>query len=240
MSESFPGIMKLNPAEVAPLTLVMGDPNRAKQTADLLDEPRLITNPREFHTYVGSWKGVKVTVSSHGVGAGGASMCFEELIQAGVHTIIRAGTCGSFQPEYREGSLIIASGAVRNDGVSDKLIPMEYPAVADYRLVTALIEATQARGIPYGLGICLSDAMFYPGLLESQHAMWAKAGVLAVEMEVATLFTIAGIRGARAGAILNVDNYIFERITYEPNREVVLQGTARMLEIALDALVSLQ
>lgn len=240
MSPPPPGIMQLNPDEVAPLAVVVGDPNRAKKTADMLDNARLLTNPREYHTYVGDWKGTPITVSSHGVGGGGASMCFEELIQAGVHTIIRGGTCGSFRPEYREASLIITTGAVRNDGVSDALIPLHYPAVAHYEVVAALVESIkQQPHITYGVGLCVTDGPFYPGLLDTQHELWAKANVLAVEMEVATLLTIAGLRGIRAGAILNVDNYIFEREVYEPNREIVHQGTARMLEVALDALVSL-
>ena len=60
-------------------------------SAEMLEAPRKVGANREYHTYVGTWKGVNLAVASHGVGAGGASCCFEELIQAGVTTIIRAG-----------------------------------------------------------------------------------------------------------------------------------------------------
>lgn len=57
----------------------------------MLENARKVGANREYHTYVGTWKGASIAVASHGVGAGGASCCFEELIQAGVTTIIRAG-----------------------------------------------------------------------------------------------------------------------------------------------------
>ena len=238
MNQTRPGILQLNPDDVADLAIVVGDPNRARGLAEVMEDARLLSNPREYHTYAGRWKGKPITVSSHGVGGGGASICFEELIQAGVKVIIRAGTCGSFRPEYREGSLIIATGAVRNDGVSENLIPLNYPAIADYQIVSLLVETARLhRDINFGVGLCVSDGVFYGGLRDTQHERWAEAHVLAVEMEVATLLTIAGIRGIRAGAILNVDNYIFERETYLPDRDVVHQGTARMLQIVLDTII---
>jgi uridine phosphorylase len=233
-------IMKLPVGQIAPRALVVGDPNRAKIAADKLDSVQIVSQTREYHTYSGTWKGVPVVVSSHGVGAGGASVCFEELIKAGVQTMIRAGTCGSFRSEFREASLIIATGAVRDDGASSGLIPMSYPAVAHYEVLNALIASVKAHPeVNFGIGLCISNGTFYAGEIDRQYQMWAKAGVLAVEMEVSMLLTIAGMRGVRAGAILNVDGYIFESTAYEPDRDVVHRGTATMLEIALDALVML-
>lgn len=57
----------------------------------MLEEARQVGANREYHTFIGKWKGAPIAVASHGVGGGGASCCFEELIQAGVTTIIRAG-----------------------------------------------------------------------------------------------------------------------------------------------------
>ncbi len=233
-------ILQLDHDQAPDRALVVGDPARAAKAAQMLTNTQTLSQVREYHCFAGDWGGTRVLVASHGVGGGGASICFEELIQAGVRTLIRAGTCGSFQPTYREGSLIIATGAVRNDGVSDVLVPPGYPAVADYRIVAALAEAAAQNGVNHGVGLCLTDGPFYPGVLGDGHRLWAEAGVLGVEMEVATLFIVAGLRGARAGAILNVDNYIFEREVYEPNREIVHQGTARMLDVALNALVNVE
>jgi uridine phosphorylase len=239
MPEILP-LLLVRPGDVAPLAFVCGDPARARHIAGHLEDARHVGNNREYQTFTGTAGGVPVTVSSHGVGAGGASICFEELIQAGARTLVRLGTCGSFRAEYREGALIVATAAIRRDGAGERLIPLAYPAVADWRVVAALVKAASAEpGLPLGIGPVLSEGAFYPGPLPSEQPLWIEAGALAVEMEVSILFTIAGLRGVRAGALLNVDNYVPERKEYEPHRDVVAQGTDRIIRIALRAVPAL-
>ncbi|KAM9978552.1 hypothetical protein ACTFIY_012308 [Dictyostelium cf. discoideum] len=222
--------------------VVVGDPNRAKLVSEKhFKLTELVCAVREFHCYKGMWKDTEMLVMSHGIGGGGASVCFEELIQAGVTTIIRAGTAGSFDPRYREGSLVIATGAVRSDGVSEGLVPLGYPAISDHEVVGALIESAKSNGLSneqYGVGIITTVGHFFDGPLGNHNKLWARSKVLAIEMEASILFIVASLRGIRAGACVNIDNYIFEREIsekYEPNRDVVHQGTFKMLEVALDA-----
>ncbi len=232
--------LKTQPADLAPLALVCGDPARARAIAGHLTEVRHVGSHREYETFTGTAGGIPVTVSSHGVGAGGAAVCFEELIQGGVRTLVRLGTCGSLQPQYREGALIVVTGAVRRDGASDRLIPPAFPAVADWRLVAALHEAAQSDPeATVGTGLALSEGVFYPGLLPSELPLWIAAGVLAIEMECSLLFTLAAIRGARAGSLLAVDNYVPERTEYEPHRNVVTAGIERMIRVAVRAVPGL-
>jgi len=236
--------MKLRPNSVAPLVIVVGDPARAVTLSQMLEDAVCVGKNREYLTYTGTYKGVKVTVASHGVGGGGASMAFEELIDMGAKVIIRAGTCGSFQPELREGSLIVVTGAVRRDGVTDNLIPKEYPAVAHHRVVSALEDTVKEAKVNHKTGLCVTEGCFYSGPLGDQNAFWQKAKVCAVEMEVSVLFVISTILGVKAGAILNVDNYIFERLAesdrnYLPHRTVVLEGNKKMCELALEAIIKL-
>jgi uridine phosphorylase len=229
--------------KIPPVCVVVGDPLRAKKIADLLTDAELVSANREYHTYVGSWKGVRITVCSHGIGGGGASCAFEELIQAGVTTIIRAGTAGSLDERFREGALVIATGAVRADGASDVLVPPNYPAVAHYEVVQALVEASKKyEEVTAGVGLIATVGCFYDGPIGNNNKLWQSAKVLGIEMEVSTLLVVASIRGIRAGACVNIDNYIFERELsnkYEPNREVVHQGTFRMIHVALDAAIAL-
>ncbi|EGC34529.1 uridine phosphorylase [Dictyostelium purpureum] len=220
--------------------VVVGDPNRAKLVSEkFFTKSELICAVREYHCYKGMWKDTEMLVMSHGIGGGGASVCFEELIQAGITTIIRAGTAGSFDPRYREGSLVIATGAVRSDGVSEGLVPLGYPALSDHEVVAALIESAKAtQTVNYGVGIITTVGHFFDGPLGNHNKLWARSKVLAIEMEASVLFIVASLRGIRAGACVNIDNYIFEREIsekYEPNREVVHQGTFKMLEVALDS-----
>jgi len=214
--------------------------------SELMQDVTCVASNREYHTYTGKYKGKRVTVASHGVGGGGASMCFEELIQAGAKVIIRAGTCGSLQPQLKEAAMVIASAAVRRDGVTDLLIHKEFPAVSDHTIVAALEQAASKKeGLNWKTGIIVTEGVFYDGKLGNSNSLWASAGVLAVEMEASVLFVIASIRGIRAGCALNVDNYIFERLSeksegYQPHRQVVQQGTELMCQVVLDAIVLLE
>ena len=123
--------------------LVCGDPARQHRISQLLSGPVELARTREYTTSVGSWKGLGVVVSSHGVGASGALLMFHELMMAGVTTIIRVGTCGSLRQEIEDGDLIIAEAAVRADGVTDQLVTLGYPAFSSPKVVLALMRAAK-------------------------------------------------------------------------------------------------
>lgn len=238
-------LLKVKIGELAQAALVVGDPERAKAAAGHLTDGKQIGNFREYLTYTGTHQGRQLTIASHGVGASGASICFEELIQGGVKTIIRAGTCGAMAQGIRDGETIIGTGAIRNDGTSDKLLPMSYPAIADRHVVAALEAATIERSGPtVHTGIVLTQANFYDGKLPSPVGFWlnAKMNVCAVEMEFATLLIIASMHGVRAGGIFVSDGNMTKEsdpTAYDPHRRAVKEGVEKMIPIGLDALASL-
>lgn len=226
------------PGDALPARVItVGDPRRAERAANLLDDASLLAHRREYAIWVGSHRGVEVAVVSHGVGAAGAGVCFEELCRAGVQRIVRAGTAGGLQPEVGDGDLVVATAGVRDDGLTDGLVPAAFPAVAD-RAVTAALVA----GAPDAHeGIVLTSAVFYPhDVFGSNLATWQRAGVVAVEMEVAALFVIASLHDVAAGAILAIDGNPLATgdaamAGYDPDRDVVADAVTRMLAIALDA-----
>ena len=245
-------VLRVRPRDLAPRALVVGDPARAADAAQMLDHAQELGYWREYRTFAGEYQGKRIVVSSHGVGSAGAAVCFEELIHGGVQTIIRAGTCGAMLKEIEDGQFIIATAAVRDDGTTPQLVPLSYPAVADYRVVAALQAAAVAEGYtkPY-LGIARTSAAFYPGVLMPETQMWMAAKVIAVEMELATLLVIASLRGVRAGGLFVSDGnaaraieaikvgQVMDPFAYNPHREVVRQGVQVMLKVALEALVHL-
>ena len=240
-------ILNVTPSQLAPRALMVGDPDRAAKAAALLTDPQEIGFNREYRSFTGRYRGVPITVCSHGVGGSGASVCFTELFQGGVKTLIRAGTCGALQVEIDDGQLVLATGAIREDGTSPNLIPMAYPAIADCHIVQALRTAAADQGIrSLHTGVVLTQSYLYPGLLPTTTDLWMKAGAVAVEMELATLLVMAGLQGVRAGGILTSDGNLARRANsdldtgaYDPHREVVAQGVASMLTVALEALASL-
>lgn len=238
-------LLKVMPSDLASVALVVGDPQRAASAAELLTNVKEVGNNREYRTFTGEFNGKTVTISSHGVGGAGASVCFEELIQGGVRTIIRAGTCGGMKKGIQDGDLIIGTGAIREDGTSDLLVPIAYPAISDRHVVSALASAAADQNISrVHEGIILTQGFFYPGVLPSTQDLWigADLDLLAVEMELATLLIIASMHGVRAGGIFTTDGNMTEESDmkeYDPHRKVVTDGVDSMLRIALDALARL-
>jgi uridine phosphorylase len=233
--------LRVRPRDVAGCAMVVGDPNRAEETAKLLDKAEEVGYFREYRTFTGMYAGKRITVSSHGVGSSGANICFHELMKCGAHTIIRAGTCGAMQAGIKDGELIIATGAIREDGCSEHMAPMSFPAVADRRVIRALEMAALENGIVSpNVGLILTQAYFYPGILPSETDIWLKTGLVsAVEMELATLLVMAGLNRVRAGGIFTSDGNLTEESSpeiYDPHRKEVDDGKAKMLKVTLKAL----
>lgn len=229
--------------EIAPRVLTCGDPARAEKISQKLENTRCLAKNREYWTYLGTHKGVPVTVTSHGVGAGGAAIAFESLWRAGAKAIIRVGTCGGMQPQVGAGSIVVATGACREDGVTDKMIPPAYPAIAHDEVVGALMAAAGTLGTPVHKGLVLTQALFYPGLLESKIPLYAKAGVLAMENEVAGLLVVASLHGVKAGAIVTADAPAFGLVDvedYQPDEEEVMRMVEKQIDIALDAVIKVE
>lgn len=235
-------LLKVPLESISKYVLVCGDPKRVLQIAEFLDTYEEIGFNREYRTVKGYYRNVEVTITSHGVGVSGAAVAFEELIQGGAKTIIRVGTCGSLDEEVQDGDLIVATGAVREDGLTEQLVPIGYPALADYRVVRSLeIALLGVRDVRYRTGMVLTLSAFYPGVLDLPHKLYSQARVTAVEMECSALFIIAALHGIRAGAILAVDGVVidFDAKNYNPHREKVYQAIEIESQVALNAIVKM-
>ncbi len=236
-------------AELAPNVVVVGDPERARAVGERLEGATQIASNREYLSIGGTYRGVPVTVVSHGVGGPGAGVAFEELCRGGARRIIRAGTAGGLQPDVGDGAVVVATAAVREDGVSDLLVPPGFPAVADARLTIALEDAARSAGVGEGRlhrGVVHSNAAFYShDVLGSRLELWQRAGCVAVEMEAAALFVIAGLHGVAAGAVLAIDGNPLASDDaamegYDPFRDVVRDAVAAVVTAALEAVVTPQ
>lgn len=234
-------ILNVRVGDVPDRLLVVGDPTRAERISTRLDGAREVSRNREYVLFEGGHGGERIGVVSHGVGSPGAAVCFEELCRAGARRLIRAGTCGGLQPHVLDGAIVIARGAIRDEGLTAHLVPPAFPAVADIDVVLALRAAAVEAGAEAVEGIVLTSDLFYPHeVLGSDLPMWNRAGAVAVEMECAALFVTALLHGISAGAILTADgNPLVEADAdmsgYDPHRSVVRDAVDTMITIALDA-----
>jgi len=237
----FLSILEVQSEQLPGMAIVCGDPRRAKKIADKLEGAQELAYAREYRTFVGTYKGVKLAVVSHGVGSPGAAVCFEELIKGGVHTLIRVGTAGSYSSDHPAGSLVVSTGSIRTDGLTKQLVPDGFPAIGNSEVVSALYEAAQAQGGIVKKGITVTLDVFFNGVVEIPHKTYKAAGALGVEMEIAALYVIAALRGVRAGAIVAMDGYADSDLAadYDPHTNVVSDAVEREIVAALEAMVVL-
>ncbi len=229
------------PGQISARVLTCGDPWRAQSISEKLDNVTIVSQNREYWVFNGEYKGVPVTIASHGVGASAAAICFEELCRSGAKVIIRVGTCGTLQPEIVAGDLVVATGGVREDGVTPQLVPLSYPAVADSQVADILYRVAKEKEVRVHKGLVLTLAAFYPGLMPLANRIMAKAGVLASENEVATLLVIASLHGVKASAIIAVDGQAFElEDDWKPQEPIVKEAVEKEIEIALEAVIQIK
>jgi len=206
--------------DLANYLLLPGDPQRVNKIAQVWDRKKKVAENREFFSMRGKFKGVDISCLSTGIGGSSATIAIEEAARLGADTFIRVGTAGALQPEIQLGDFVISTGAVRLEGVSQDYIFLEYPALANYEVVLALIEACEKLDIKYHLGLTASQDSFYVGEGREGFGGYSNpeskelisklqmAKVSNIEMEVAPILTLASLYNLRAGAIcLIVDSF---------------------------------
>ena len=212
------GVDDLDPGTT--IALMSGDPERSEHIAtQRLADGRVLARNRGLDAFTARLPGGRpVVCATSGMGAPSMSIVVNELVQVGIRTIIRIGTSGSIQDHVRVGSVVVASGALTNQGAANDIAPPEYPAVADPFLAVVLADAARAEGIDHHVGIMASADTFFEGqersassanphLLRRLHGMldeYAALGILNFEMEAGTLFKMGGVYGFAAGCVCGI------------------------------------
>jgi len=195
--------------DLTDLALVPGDPGRVDRIADHCDTAETVAENREYKVVNASYEGRELTICSTGIGCPSAAIAVEELSNVGVETFLRVGTTGALQSGIEIGDMVVATGAAKNEGTTKRYEDVEYPAVPDYDVLSALVDAAEANDEDVHVGPIASDDAYYAET-DEYVADWEAAGLLAVEMEAAALFTLARRKGLRAGAICTVDGNLVE------------------------------
>ncbi len=232
------------PGEIPELVLLPGDPDRSRDIAiNFFDDSVEIAKKREYWSFKGKWKGVPVAVCSTGIGCPSAAIALEELVRVGCTTFLRVGTSGAISHSVKAGDLVIFTGSVRDDGTSRQYVPIEFPAVADPEIISALIEAARENKSKFHVGIGHSKDAFYsehpeyvadPDGTRRKWDYLRNSRVLASEMESAALFVVGHLRGVKVGTICVV---IGENIEKEA-KIIGKPPIDSLIPVALDAITS--
>lgn len=233
-----------DPKDVAEVVLLPGDPERVLRVAKFLDDWKEVAYNREFRTVTGSYKGMPVTVTSTGIGGASATIALEELIACGAKKFIRIGSAGAAQSHIGIGELIVATGAVREDGASAMYVDKQFPAVANLTLASTMTRIAEENNFECHTGIVRSHDSFYiDDELETMN-YWSKKQVLGSDMETASLFVIGALRGVQVGSILNnvvlYEGDLKEGINdYVDEAAVAEEGERREIIVALETFKAL-
>ena len=201
---------QVGPGDIGRYVILPGDPKRCAKIAEHFEDARLVADSREYVTYTGTIDGVKVSVTSTGIGGPSAAIAIEELSKSGADTFLRVGTCGGMQTEVMGGDIVIANGAIRMEGTSREYAPIEYPAVPNVEVMNAMITAAKELEIRHHVGVVQCKDSFFgqhePEVmpvsyeLQNKWEAWLRMGCLASEMESAALFIAGSFLRVRVGS----------------------------------------
>ena len=220
--------------EIAETILLPGDPLRAKFVAEnFLDDAVCYNKVRNIFGYTGTYKGKRISVQGTGMGIPSMSIYVTELIKDyGVKNLIRIGSCGAIKPEINLRDVILAEGA-STDSQTNKLVfgGADFAAIANFELLLKAYNVVKEKKMQVHVGNVLSSDIFYsddPNFWK----IWAKYGILGIDMEATALYSIAAKYGVNALTILTVSDQIIrgEAASSEERQT----GFSKMIEIALE------
>jgi uridine phosphorylase len=238
----------LGPGDLAEFILLPGDPDRTARIATRLDDIELEHRHREFATVTGTYRGMRISIVSTGIGTDNVEIVMAEVLAITERpTLIRVGSCGALQPGIGLGELVITTGAVRLETTTSWYVHDGYPAIADYEAVVALVEAASRLGHRAHLGITATAPGFFgaqgrpipqlpirfPDLAEEL----ARQRVTNLEMEASALLTLAALGGCRAGVVCAVYAQRTEGTFVDSEQQA--RAEAACVETGLESLVVL-
>ncbi len=221
---------------IADRVLLPGDPLRARHIAQTyLDDPVCYNEVRGMLGFTGTYKGKRVSVQGTGMGVPSISIYAHELMAVyGVKRAMRVGTCGAFGDHVRLRDVILAMSACTDSAVNRlRFGGMDYAPTADGALLLAAWERARAAGLAVHVGPVLTSDTFYADDPESWR-LWARYGVLAVEMETAALYTLAAGFGVQALSVLTVSDHLGRGEQATPAERQTSFGA--MMELALETI----
>jgi uridine phosphorylase len=227
--------IRCDPKDIARYVFTPGSHSRAKMIAAHFDGARLVSDSRGYLVYTGTVDGIPMTVSSTGMGGPTTAICLEELGHMGADTFIRVGSCGTRQEYVDCGDVIISTGIFRAGGTANNYLPLEFPAVPNFDVTTALVNAAKQLGLKAHVGLGSAGDAFYAPRDPAMRDLMTQSGIVSGEMESDTLFVIAAVRGWRAGALFACDGTASETKP-EWCDEAFEQGQINAIRIAIKAM----
>jgi uridine phosphorylase len=174
-------------------------------------------------------------LGNFGIGAPTTAMVMEDLIADGAEAFLSVGWAGCLDESVAMGEFVVCEGAIRDEGTSHHYVEAEKYARPSESVVATIRRALREREEPFHVGPSwTTDAVYQETRAEVER--YADEGVLTVEMEAATVFTVAAYRGVEAGAMFVVSDYLGPS-EWDPNFHLAEDDLRRLGDAAKAVLV---
>ena len=153
----------------------------------------------------------KISVVGSPLGAPHAVIVLERLIAMGAREVIGFGCCGSLQPNLTIGDLVLPVEAWSEEGTSAHYpLPEGTEARGNEKILHFCAEKMGKRKCKFCIGkIWSTDGLFRE--TRDKIKRYSQMGLLAVEMEMSALFTVAAYRRITFGGVLVVSDEVAGR-----------------------------
>jgi len=184
-----------------------------------------------------------ITIINFGMGSPNAATIMDLLRAIHPKAVLFLGKCGGLKHKNKVGDLILPIAAIRGEGTSNDYLPPEVPALPAFALQKVISAAIRDRDQDYWTGTVYTtnrriwehDIKFKKYLKELR--------VMAIDMETATLFTVAFRNEIPAGALLLVSDIPMfpEGVKTEESDKAVTQNFVNShLNLGIESLQKLQ
>ncbi|WP_319758278.1 nucleoside phosphorylase [uncultured Sphaerochaeta sp.] len=232
--------IQLDVGDIGEYVLLPGDPARSDRVAKYLDSPQLVASHREHRTFTGYYKGIKISVTSTGMGCPSTAIAAEELINIGAKTLIRIGSSAAIAPQVKIGDLLVSTGAMKNEGTSKFYVPDSFPAVPDFAFTNVLIETANEfvadKDIAVYTGISSTDDAFYgetPEFIKKLQDL----KIQNIEMEASALFTIGHVRDVATACICGTSgNLTTGEVIYTTENTKLIEAWDLEIKVVLETI----
>lgn len=162
-----------------------------------------------FHTtmFAIELEGLACGIIPRTIGGPYAVLIAEQLATAGAQVILGLTSAGRVSPELPVPCLVVVTGAIRDEGTSYHYLPALKEVVCPGQMVSLLERELAATGWAIRSGkVWTTDAPYRE--TQQQLQSWASQGILAVEMQAASLFAFGIARGVVVATVAMVSNAI--------------------------------
>lgn len=230
--------------DIKSVVLMPGDPLRAKYIAEnFLENARLVNTVRNMLAYTGSYKGKEITVFSSGMGMPSMGIyCYELYKFYDVNTIIRIGSCGSYNKNIKPLDTILVEDSYTESNFAfswnGKDCHIAYPCEEINKTIEAV---AKENNLPFVKGSTLCGDCFdrYLEDLDSLINRFPKdLNIIGAEMEAFSLFYLAKCLNKKAACLLTVVDSLYS--TEELSSKERETSLNTMIKIALKSAVKIE